>query len=219
MKTLFHSKLNKLNRRFYEVFGDLESQAEFLKLIVFIQSAIVILLLVGAYFLAEKPPLVIRVSELGESKIFENTKTETDPADPELIFFARTFVKRFSELNAYTLSRDFEEAFRLMTRRCQERVEEEYIRSGLLSKVKAAGLNTRIEIREERIEKNTPEFVVLSLTGVRTITSYTNSKYKDSSFVKWDIVLKKYPRSVKVPSGLLVDNSREILLNKLEENK
>ena len=32
MKTYFHEKLEKLKRRYFEVFGDLEAQAEFLKL-------------------------------------------------------------------------------------------------------------------------------------------------------------------------------------------
>src|SRR3990167_5947917 len=106
MKTLFHQKLETLNRRFYEVFGDLESQVEFFKLALLVLSAFLGFTLIGAYLLAHKPPVVIRVSELGEAKAIQNVKSETNTSDLELVFFSKIFVKRFSEFNAYTLSRD-----------------------------------------------------------------------------------------------------------------
>lgn len=219
MKTFLHQKLEKLNRRFYEVFGDLESQVEFLKTAFFILIILLVLSLLGAYFLAHKPPVVIRVSELGEAKAIQNIKSETKTSDPELIFFSKLFVKRFSEFNAYTLSRDLEEAFGLMTRKFQETADGDYLGSGFVSKIKEAGLNTQIEFKEGIVEKNTAEAVLVSLTGVRTITSYKNPAYKESSYFNWEIVLKKYKRSVSIPFGVLVDHYKETLLNRLEERK
>ena len=219
MKTFFHQKLEKMNRRFYEVFGDLEAQVEFLKTAFFILSVLLLMTLLGAYFLAHKPPVVIRVSELGEAKAVQDVKSETETRYPELIFFSRLFVKRFSEFNAYTLSRDLEEAFGLMTRKFQETADQDYLGSGLISKIKEAGLNMQIEFREAIVEKNTPEAALVSITGVRTITSYKNPAYKEASFFKWDLVLKKYKRSVSIPFGVLVDHYKETLLNRLEDQK
>jgi hypothetical protein len=57
------------------------------------------------------------------------------------------------------------------------------------------------------------------LIGVRKLTSYKNPDFQEASLFKAEIVLKKYPRSMDLPTGLLVEEYREIILNKLEETK
>jgi len=57
------------------------------------------------------------------------------------------------------------------------------------------------------------------LSGCATLKSYKDPDYRDASLLKSELVLKKIPRSLPAPSGLLVEDYKEILLNRLEENK
>ena len=217
MTTRFETKLKGLNRRFYEVFGDLEAQVEFLKLMSFILVLLLLFSWVGAYFLAKKPPVVIRVSEVGKAESVKDLKTNNEIEASEILYFAKNFVKRYTEYNAYTLSRDMAEAFNLMTFRFQKTAKQDLVESGFLARLKESGLNTRIEFKEESLERNTPEIAVVSLIELRTITSYKNPDFKESSLFKVEVVLRKSQRTAEAPSGLLVEEYREYLLNKLED--
>lgn len=217
MKTRFEEKLRSMKRRYYEVFGDLEAHCEFLKLVSLLLLAFLFLASAGAFLLAKRPPVVIRVTEVGKAEAIRDLGAHNAPGEPEIFYFSRSFVKRYAEYNAYTLARDMAEAMNLMTVRYQKTAEREMIESGLLAKVEEAGLYAEIEFKEEAIERETPEYVRVSLIGVRTIKSYKSPDYREASLFKSELVLKKFPRSRDIPSGLLVEQYREILLNQLEE--
>ena len=219
MKTRFHEKLENMNRRYWEVFGDLEAQAEFLKLTSLILLFLLFLSLFGAFLLAKKPPVVIRVTEVGEASAIRDLPSHNAPTAPELFYFAKNFVKRYGEYNAYTLARDMAEAMNQMTAKYQKTAQREFVESGILSRIEEAGLYAQIEFKEETIERETPEYVRVSLMGVRTVMSYKNPDYREASLFKSELLLKKYPRTKNIPWGVLVEQYREILLNKLEEVK
>ena len=160
---------------------------------------------------------MIRVTEAGRADVIRDLKTHNAPTEPEILYFAKSFVKRYSEYNAYTLARDTAEAMNQMTRRYQRRAQKELVNSGLLAQVREARLYASVEFKEGTIERATPEYIRVSLIGVRRVASYANPDYRDSSLFKAELVLKKARRSEKIPSGLLVDEYREILLNQLEE--
>lgn len=219
MKTRFEERLGKMKRRYYEVFGDLEMETEFLKLTSLVLFAFLFLALAGAFVLAKRPPVVIRVTEVGQAEAIRDIKINNAPTDPEIFYFAKAFVKRYAEYNAYTLSRDMAEAMNFMTSRYQKTAQKELIESGLLARVEEAGLHASIEFKEETIERQTPEYLRVSLIGVRTLMSYKNPDYRESSLFKAELILKKFPRTQEIPWSLLVEQYREILLNKLEEVK
>ena len=106
-----------------------------------------------------------------------------------------------------------------MSARYQEIAERDLIDSGFLAKFEGTGLYTRIEFKEEKLERETDEFAFVSLVGVRTLLNYNDPDYRESSLFKAELVLKKVRRSRSVPSGLLVENYKEIILNKLEESR
>ncbi len=215
MKTRLHERLEKLGRKYFEVFGDLEAENHFLKLLLMSLTGILFLVLIGAFILSNRPPVVIRVSEVGKAEAVGNLQINNAPTEPEILYFSKTFLRRFSEYNAYTLSRDMSEAMNLMTAQYQKTARRELVESGVLSRVKEAGLNAQIEFKEEKIERETPEYAVVSLIGVRTLLSFKNKDFRESNLFKSEIVLRKHPRSTTVPSGLLVEDYREIILNKL----
>ncbi len=219
MKTRLHERLENMGRKYFEIFGDIEAENHFLKILLMALTGILFLVLLGAFTLANRPPVVIRVSEVGKAEAVGNLQVNNAPTEPEILYFTRTFVRRFSEYNAYTLSRDMSEAMNLMTAQYQKTSRHELVESGVLSRVKEAGLNAQIEFKEEKIERETQEYAVVSLIGVRTLLSFKNKDFRESNLFKSEIILRKYPRSTAVPAGLLVEDYREIILNKLEGAK
>ena len=219
MKTRFQTKLENLGRRYYEVFGDLESQLEFLKLASLVLLCLLFFAIFGAFVLAKRPPVVIRVEEVGKAEAISDIASHNSPSKPEILYFARTFVKRYAEYNAYTVSRDMAEAWNLMSARFQTAAKRNLIESGILARIEEAKLSAALEFKEEKIERETPEHVLVSLVWVRTLKSYKDPGYRESSLLKSELVLKKVSRSVSAPSGLLVEDYKEILLNRLEDNK
>ncbi|MDP2643554.1 MAG: VirB8/TrbF family protein [Desulfobacterales bacterium] len=219
MKTRFQERLEKMNRRFYEVFGDLEAQAQFLKFTTLVLLILLLLSMLGAFLLARKPPVVIRVTEVGKAEAVRDLDTSNMPQTSEILYFARSFVKRYSEYNSYTLARDIAVAMNLMTPKYQKAARRDLVESGLLAKIKEAELNVLIEFKEEKVERDTPDHALVSLIGVKSITSYKNPNYRESNLFKASLVLIKVSRSIEAPSGLLVENYSEMVLNKLEEAK
>ena len=219
MKTRFQTKLENLGRRYYEVFGDLEAQLEFLKLASLVLLCLLFFAIFGAFVLAKRPPVVIRVDEVGKAEAISDLAAHNAPSKPEILYFARTFVKRYAEYNAYTVSRDMAEAWNLMSARFQSAAKRNLIESGILARIEEAKLCATLEFKEEKIERETPEHVLVSLVWVRTLKSYKDPDYREASLLKSELVLKKVSRSLPAPSGLLVEDYKEILLNRLEDNK
>jgi len=219
MKTRLHNRLEQVRRKYYEVFGDLEAEVEFLKVAAILLLGLFSLTLCGAFMLAKRPPVVIRVTEVGEAEAIKNLNLNNQITDPEVFYFSKIFTRYYTEYNAYTLSRDLSEAFNLMTASFQKTANRSLVESGLLARVKEAGISTAIEFKEEKIERNTSDYILVSLIGVRTVTSYKNPNFREANLVKSEIVLRKHSRSTQVPAGLLVEDYREIILNKLEEKK
>ena len=219
MKTRFQTKLENLGRRYYEVVGDLEAQLEFLKLASLVLLCLLFFAIFGAFVLAKRPPVVIRVDEVGKAEAISDLATHNAPSKPEILYFARTFVKRYAEYNAYTVSRDMAEAWNLMSARFQSAAKRNLIESGILARIEEAKLCAALEFKEEKIERETPEHVLVSLVWVRTLKSYKDPDYREASLLKSELVLKKVSRSLPAPSGLLVEDYKEILLNRLEDSK
>ncbi len=219
MKTPFQDRIEKMGRRYFEAFGDLVAENQFLKLVILILVLLFCLVLFSAYIFANHPPVVIRVSEVGKAEVIRNLPVNNAPSELEILYFSKSFAKRYAEYNAYTIARDMSEAMNLMTSKYQKTAQQQLVESGLLSRVKEAGLNAAIEFKEEKLERQTSEYAVVSLIGVRNLTSYKNPDFHETSLFKAEIILKKYSRTKEIPTGLLVEEYREIILNKLEEMK
>ncbi|MBI4970240.1 MAG: hypothetical protein HZC17_00150, partial [Candidatus Omnitrophica bacterium] len=96
----------EIKRRYFEVFGDLEKEISFLRKLVFILTAIVILELVFLFFVSQKPPVVIRVDRVAGAQVIEDLKINNAPTSFEIISFAKRFTHRYTAYNSYTLSKD-----------------------------------------------------------------------------------------------------------------
>jgi hypothetical protein len=217
--TPFEGRLKSMKRRYYEVFGDLEAEVEFRKLVSLILFALLFVSGFGAFVLAKRPPVVIRVTEVGKAEVIRDLHANNAPTEPEILYFAQNFTKRFTEYNAYTVSRDISEAINMMTERFQKSAWRNVVESGLLAKIEEAKLHASVEFKESKLERETEDHLVVTLVGGRTLKSYKNESFKESNLFKSELILRKVARSRRTPQGLLVDQYSEIILNRIEEPK
>ena len=209
--------METIKRKYFEVWGDLEAQNSTLKIILLGMMFLVLGCLIASSMIALKPPVVIRVSDIGQAEAIKSYEVNNAVTKPELFYFTKLFVQKFTEYNSYTISTDIAEAFNLMSANYQKIAKKEVLDSNLISKISQASINTKMEIREIKVEREDVNYAVLSLIGLRTIHSYQNRDLKEESLFKGDIILKKVPRTMDTPEGLLVQEYREVLVKQIEQ--
>jgi len=209
--------MENAKRSYFEVWGDLEAQNNTLKALLLSMTGLLLVSLVVVYMVTVKPPVVIRVSDIGKSETVSNYPVSNAVTEPELFYFTKLFVRKFTEYNSYTISSDIAEAFNMMTANYQKIARKEVLDSNLVSKISQSSINTRMEVREIKLEREDTNYAVLSLLGLRTIQSYQNRNLKEESLFKGDVILKKVPRTMDCPQGLLVEEYREVLIKKIEQ--
>ncbi len=205
----------KVKRRYFEAFGDLEMEIQFLRKANLILAFIVLLAFAGSVILGMKPPVVIRVSEVEGAQVIRDLPKHNEPTHHEIIALSKRFTLRYTGFNSYTVTKDLAEAFNLMTTRLQHEARKSLIDSGLVEKLKTAQIDTQLEFKETKIERDAPDAAVVSLLGVRRISRYDEPSFREEILFRADIVLKKVSRSSNTPEGLLVDGYKELILNDL----
>lgn len=208
-----------IKRRYFEVFGDLEEEIRFLRRTAFCLAGILLVLICFLFQMAKKPPIVIRVSEVQGAQAIRDLPGNNAPTPQEMIGFSKRFVLRYTGYNSYTVSRDMTEALNQMTSRFQKDTQKKMIDSGFLARIAQAGINTEIEFKESKVERDSEDAGLVSIIGVRRIAKYGLEGLNQDVLFRADLVLKKVSRSNDVPEGLLVEEYREMLLNELTERK
>ncbi len=217
--TMNEPALTKMKRKYVEVFGDLEMELLHLRKLTLALIGTVMMLLCFLVAVAKKPPVVIRVSEVKGAETLTDLRSNNAVTEFEMIGFAKRFTLRYTGYNSFTVSRDFTEALNQMTRAFQKESTKRMIDTGLLSKVKEAGIDTSITFKEAKIERETDEYAGISLVGVRQIRKYDIQSAVQETLFRADLILKKVPRSSGTPEGVLVEKYQEILLNDITERK
>ncbi len=209
--------MENIKRKYFEVWGDLEAQNNTLKMLLIACFSLLAVSVCFIYLSSLKPPVVIRVTDIGKAESVSDYHVNNAVTQPELFFFTKYFVKKFTGYNSYTVSSEMPDAFALMTANFQKVAKKEVIDSNLISKISQAAINTNVEIREIKVEREDENYAVLSLLGLRTISSYQNRDFKEESLFKGDVILKKVPRSTENPHGLLVEEYREVLVKQIDK--
>jgi len=204
--------LTKIKRRYFEVFGDLEKEINFLRKTNLLLSFIILLMLGSVIYLGAKPPVVIRVSRVEGAKTIQDLHTNNLPEGYEMVGFAKRFTISYTAFNSYTYTRDFAEAFNLMTARFQKEARKA-MDPALIDKLKDVGINTEIQFKEAKLERDSDEAGIVSLVGVRHVTKYAENVPPQEILFRADLVLKKVRRTLTTPEGLLVEAYHEITLN------
>ena len=204
-----------MKRKYHEVWGDLEAQNNTLKLILFGLLLALIVFLILSFIGSRKPPVVIRVNDIGKAEAVSEFPVNNAVSKPELFYFTKLFIEKFTAYNSYTLSTDLSEAFSLMTKNYQRIAKKEIIDSKLVSQIEQASLHAEVQVRDIKLEREDTKYAVLSFIGLRTILSYVDRNFKEESLFKGDIILKKVNRSMANPHALLVEEYREVLVQEL----
>lgn len=216
--TLFQKKPNKAQedpRRYYEVFGD--------TIVLLNTFRIVTLLLAGVIFFQvyvnlkahEKPPVVIRVDEVGRARAIEDLKVTNEPDEIQIEAFTREFIETYTAWDSKSIEYDFSKALNLMHSDYQKRAQRELLSSRLLQELKEQNLYSRVLIQEVRIEKNSPGWVHVWAAGVRKVQSYLDPNFSKETVFNAYLTLAKVPRTMREPYGLLVHDYREILVKEM----
>jgi len=207
--------MDNVKRKFYEVWGSLEAQNNTLKLILMGLIFALVMTLFLSFLGSRKPPVVIRVDDIGKAEVVSEFPVNNAVSKPELFYFTKLFIEKFTAYNSYTLSTDLSEAFSLMTKNYQRIAKKEIIDSKLVSQIGQANLHAEVEVRDIKIEREDSKYAVLSFIGLRTILSYADRGFKQESLFKGDIILQKVNRSMANPHALLVEEYREVLVKEL----
>ena len=196
-------------RRFFEVFGDALTENLFLRNLVIVLGGSCILLCVVVARLAGKPPLVIRVDNIGEPVAFTNMKVQNAVTGPEVRNFAEHFTRYLLAWDLYTQARDIDTAFRMMTPAAAQRMYQKLNAMNAEPFAKEHSVRTKLEVAEISVEKDTPDIVRVKLRGTRTYYSYTDKDFKKETTFEDTFVARKVDRSLTTPWGLLVDDWQE----------
>ncbi len=207
--------MEEIKRKYFEIWGDLEAQNNTLKLLLLVMAVLLAISLGLTYLSTRKPPFVVRVSDIGKAEAIKDYRAQNTVTQPELVYFTKLFLQKFTEYNSYTVSSDIAEAFTLMSANYQKIAKKEVIDSNLISKIGEASIHTKVEIREINVEREDDHNAVLTFLALRSILSYQNPDFKEESLFKGDIILKKVPRTMSRPQGLLVEEYREVLVKQI----
>jgi len=198
-------------RKYFEVFGDTLNQTNIFKTIIFALLAVAVFQTIIIKTALKKPPLVIRVDQLGNAEAFNDVKSLQKITPPEVFNFTQYFLHYFVENNFYTYDDDFTKAFLMMTQNCQQRLNDYLNVNRVADGIKNNQLKTKLNITDIRIVKDSPDYINIKVRGTREVKSYQNADFYKEIVFEDDLSLKKVDRTERTPWGLMVDAWSEAL--------
>jgi len=196
-------------RKYHEIWGNELNQLNFFKKLTLIMAAIVILLLITLKTTLKKPPIVIRVNEVGKAEVLKDIKSLQKLTVPEINNFTQYFLQYFLAHNYYTYDEDFTRAFNMMSPDCRQKLNEYLQANNIINDIKTNQLKTKMQISEIKVEKDSPDYIILKVKGSRDAKSYTTPDYSKETIFEDEITLAKVNRTAEAPWGLLVDSWQE----------
>lgn len=198
---------------YYEVWGGLESANRALWAAVWLASTVALLALILLRAQANRPPVVIRVSDAGQA--LAGTAGEPVPVSrAEIQNFIALFERFFTGFGVYTYEEDLRLAFSMMTPEFRRKADELLQRQGLVESVKAERLKTQVFLTELQVERDTPEHIACRIKGYREVGSYEAGSPVREVVFEHELMLKKVPRSATSPYGVLVEDYAESIYKK-----
>ena len=195
--------------KYYEVWGEALESVQFLKKLAVSLIFVNVLLLILLRHAQQKPPLVIRVDEVGKAEPIKDVNATYRVTKPEVLNFTKLFMKYFLERNFYTWKDNLVEAGNMMTPDYRDRANKEINLSEEANAVETNKLTSKLNFSNVEVSRETTDSIIVALKGWRQITSYNDSKFLKETIFEGEVVLKKVPRTVETPYGLLVDSYKE----------
>ena len=209
MPELFNCKdgYKKRNGRlFYEIWGDLESQNTTLKVVIILMSLISIASLFTAFYTyrANRVPVVIRVSSVGNAKVLRNLPLNNKAGMGEIVYFSKSFVREFTGFNSIMIKTELSRALNKMSGTYGKKTLKMIIGSKFVQKMEKAGITSKIKFKKIKLIRQTVNHDELKLYIIRTVISDSDTSIKNSAAYEDKLILKRIKRSVQFPFGLEV---------------
>lgn len=196
-------------RKFFEVFGDSVAENEFLRNLVVILTGCCLCLVLAVLFVERRPPLVIRVDNLGEPVFFTDAAANNAATPPEIKNFAKFYTQYLLGWDAYTFADDEKHVVEMSTPHAVQEINDALTAMHSRDYITTNKVRTQISLTDVIIDKDTPAAVRIIVRGTRTLHSYADPAFdRDISFEDTIIALK-VARSQTTPWGLLVDDWSE----------
>jgi hypothetical protein len=196
-------------RTYYEVYGDYLVMNQSLKRLCFGMVLANVLLLFILKKAQEKPPLVIRVTEVGQAEPVRNVNASSRLTRPEVLNFARLFMRFYLERNYYTWKENLTEAGLMMTPEFRNWTNKGANLSQEISEIETNKLTSQLKFSDIEITRETKDALLLLLKGWQAITSYEDPRYLKETVFEAELGVKKVPRTMDTPYGLLVDSYKQ----------
>lgn len=175
--------------------------------VLFAMVALLAVMAVAFVRASAKPPVVIRVDEIGNAEAISDYATNNAVMDVEVNAFAKDFVKSIVEVNSYTISKDLARALNMMTRQFQEAHRKKLAEGQYVMKIKNAKIQREMEIDRLAITARTPEGYELDVRGILSTSPLGDvNAPKDRGGLMGQLYIVNVPRAALTPYGLLVSN-------------
>jgi hypothetical protein len=192
-------------RKYFEVWGEALESVQFLKKLSLGLVLSNAMLLILADRVLRKPPLVIRVSEVGRAEAIHDVEMLAQVTKPEVLNFVNLFLKYYLERNVYTWKDNLVLAGQMMTPEFRAKMGRDAGFDQETMLLETQKLTSKLQISNVSVTRVTSDHILVSVRGWRQVTSYTDPKFLKETVFEVDLSLRKVPRSMKSPYGLLVD--------------
>ena len=195
--------------RYYETWAELIVDMRFHRIIAGAAIFAFFIILFWSMRVLNRPPVVIRVDQLGNPAIVE-TRSAQNITPQEIQNFITYFIDYWRGWDFYKYDDNFTRVFQNMMTQDMANKCNGFLRDNkVIEKIKQENSRYKITIGEIVIKSNDKNYVVAEVSGTREEGSYTLSS-KDKKEIRFmaTVVMKIVPRTVS-PWGLLAQDYDE----------
>ena len=158
---------------------------------------------------SSKPPLVIRVDQLGQAEAIKNYAAVSETQDVEVIAFSKEFLRSIVDVNSGSISKDLARALNMMTKQFQGAHIKKLQEGDYVGKIRKANIQRQLQIERLAITGKNDVGYELDVRGILSTRPLTDAEAPaDRGGLLGQLYIVKVPRSELSPHGLLVSNFR-----------
>ncbi len=193
-----------------ELWGYWIAHAETLRWLMVLLVLAVLFLSGAVIFATRKPPVVVRVDQIGNAVVIRDLEANNAPSDIEIAAFAKDFLRAYLEVNSLTFHKDFARALNLMTKKFQAAHLRDLKAQNFVQKITRAGIQTQAEFKDMNITSRMPTRIYLDVRGITSTTPLEDPHAPPTKrgFIA-RLTIAQVPRTERTPNGLLVEDYRQ----------
>lgn len=177
--------------------------------ILFALIAVLFVMTVAFVRSSSRPPLVIRVDQLGQAEAIKNYTVINETQDVEVMAFSKEFLRSIVDVNSGSISKDLARALNMMTKQFQGAHLKKLQEGDYVGKIRKANIQRELQIERLAITGKNEAGYELDVRGLLSTRPLSDSEAPaDRGGLLGQLYVIKVPRSELSPHGLLVSNFR-----------